>query len=495
MNAVFAVARADFRERTRTFTLLVVIAALLQLGYLWVPDASAAYSTVDLGGWRGIYDSAWMGTTTAVLITFILPMFGFFLVRPAFSRDARLGTYEIVAAAPLARSAVVFAKWLSNVALLMAFAAVLTGAAIAMQLLRGEDRNVDITAYLVPLIVAGLPVCALTATAAIVFSAVRPLRGIAGGVAWIFAWEALLATPMLVTHGTSVAAVDPLGVTALIAALFSGLHGVLPSANTDASIAIGVSDRSTHVFRFPGVSWTPGMVAVRAAWLAVAAAFAWAVAPFGIAAPRSIAKPRRFAMLPARIASRLPLPRLTRAELAAALGAAGPWWLFGAVGLAVAALLVPAEILARGVAPLIWIWPVGPTAAASVLDARANLDGVLLATATPTWRRIVARWLACVALAGLPIVALALRAGPPGLATIAIACAVAAVAVFAGTLTRSAVAFEVLALCVWYLGPVNRLPLLDPNFANAHAAPATAIAAALVLSALGGAAAYGARRS
>jgi ABC-type transport system involved in multi-copper enzyme maturation permease subunit len=485
VSAIFAVARADFRERTRTFALVVVIAATLQLGYLYVPDASAPYSTVDLGGWRGIYDSAWMGLTTAILTVSFLPIFGFFLVRPALGRDARLGTYEIVAAAPLGRTPFVFAKWASNVALLACLAALLVVAAMAMQLLRGENRTIDFAAYLIPFALMSLPACALTAAFAIAIDAVKPLRGIAGGVLWFFVWNALVAVPIAITQGRSAALVDPLGFSNLTAALLGGLHAAVPGANAAGSMTIGPSHRSTHVFHFPAVAWSASALAVRAAWFAFAALAVCAVAPFALAPPKQ-AKPRRLAALPARIVARLPLSRIVRAELAGALGAAGAWWLLGGTVLTVVALVVPAEALVRVVAPLIWIWPVGPIAAATVIDARANLDGVLLATPTPPWRRVLARWIACTALAIVPVAALALRAGPPpGLTLIAIVCALAAVAVMLGTLTRASLAFESLTLAVWYLGPVNRLPLLDPAAALASPAASSAVCVAIAACALG----------
>jgi len=100
---IVGVALADFRERSRTFGIFVVVVAALQLGFLFVPDASATYATVNLGGWRGIYNSAWMGATTAMLTVTLLPLAGFFLVRPALYRDVLLSTAELVACAPIGR--------------------------------------------------------------------------------------------------------------------------------------------------------------------------------------------------------------------------------------------------------------------------------------------------------------------------------------------------------------------------------------------------------
>jgi len=145
-------------------------------------------------------------------------------------------------------------------------------------------------------------------------------------------------------------------------------------------------------------------------------------------------------------------------------------------------LLLPTVALTRAIAPLAWIWPLGAIAATSVADARANLDALLLATPARVWRRVFARWGACLALAIVPVAALALRAGPAGFALIAVAAALAAIGLALGCLTRSAAAFSAVMLIAWYLGPVNGLAALDP--AAAVAAPALATAIALGVAAL-----------
>lgn len=477
MNAVLAVASADFRQRTRTFGMVVIVAAALQLGYLFVPDASAAYSTVDLGGWRGVYDSSWMGACTAWLCAMLLTFAGFFLLRPALARDAQLGTYPLLASAPLARAAVVLGKWASNVALLAMLGALLVVAAGAMQLLRGEDRTIDLAAYIVPYLALTLPACAVIAACAIVLDAMPPLRGVLGGIVWFFIATALIATPLTKSAGGMHAVpIDPLGVTTLASSMFASLHAAQPAANATHDLAVGGGPAAKHLFRFTGIQWSPAIFAQRAGWMLLSALAVVLVAPFALAAPRPAAQRTRLARWPQRFAQRLPLGRLLRGEVASAFGIAGPWVLLGSIVIAVLALLLPPIAISRAIAPLAWIWPLGAIAATSVADARANLDALLLATPAGVWRRVLARWCACFALAILPIGALALRDGPAGIALIAVAAAIAALGLVLGIVTRSAAGFSALMMIAWYLGPVNGLDALDPAAAVATPASATAIA-------------------
>ena len=483
MTSIFAVGRADFRQRTRTFGMVVIVAAALQLGYLFVPDASAAYSTVDLGGWRGVYDSAWMGACTAWLSALLLPYAGLFLLRPASSRDALLGTYPLLASAPLSRASVVLGKWASNVALLAALGALLVFAAIAMQLLRGEDRAIDVAAYAVPYLALTIPAGAVIAALALAVDALPPLRGVLGGIAWLFIATALIAFPLTKSGGgMHVAPVDPLGVTTLASSMFDSLHASHPAANAQHDIAIGGGPAAKHVFRFGGIRWSAAMLAEHAAWLPAAFVVVLLVSPFALTAPRAASKRSRLGRLPQRLVQRSPVGRLLRSELASAFGTAGPWVLLGSVVLAVLALSLPVVAIARAIAPLVWIWPLGAIAASSVVDSRANLDALLLATPTAAWRRVAARWGACLMLSIVPIAALALRDGPAGIALIAIAAAVCALALAFGAFTRSPVGFSSVMLIAWYLGPVNGLRALDP--AAAVTAPVSVTAVAIAVTAL-----------
>ncbi len=483
MNGILAVALADFRQRTRTFGMVVIVAATLQLGYLFVPDASAGYSTVDLDGWRGVYDSAWMGACTAWLCALLLTFVGVFLLRPALSRDAQLGTYPLLASAPLSRVAVVLGKWMSNVALLAMLGALLVIAATAMQLLRGEDRTIHLAAYIVPYLALTLPACAVIAAGAIVLDAVPPLRGVLGGILSFFIATALIATPLARSAGGMHAVpIDPLGVTTLASSMLASLHAAQPAANATHDLSIGGGPAAKHLFRFTGIAWSPALFAQRAGWILLSALAVALVAPFALAAPRPAAQRTRFARWPQRVVQRLPLGRLLRGDVALAFGIAGPWVLLGSIVIAALALFLPTIAISRVIAPLAWIWPLGAIAATSVVDASANLDPLLLATPAGVWRRVLTRWCACFASALLPIGALALRDGPAGIALIAVAAAIVALGLALGIVTRSAAGFSALMMIAWYLGPVNGLPALDP--AAAVATPATATVISLVVAAL-----------
>jgi ABC-type transport system involved in multi-copper enzyme maturation permease subunit len=487
VSSVVAIALADARQRVRTFATLLIVAFALQIGYLFVPDANAPYVTVDLDGWRGLYDSNWMGAATALLIVTLYPLAGFFLVRPAMKRDAALGTLDLLLSAPLSRVKIVLGKWLSDVAVLAGVGAITMLAAMAMQVVRAENLSIDPGAYLLPYLIVVLPACAVTAALSVAFSAIPGMDGIFGGVVWFFIWSALLIAGIGPSDGTNLSGIDAFGITSITSSFYASLQAhVGASVHLRHEAAIGVSP-SEHLRTFPftGIEWSPALVTYRAAWCGAAVLLCAAVAPFTFRTPARA--PRTLAPLMTRFIAGLPLPRLLRADLAQGAVLAGTWWTLGVLALTLAGTVAAGVFAERGVAPLAWVWPIGTIASLSVIDVRTGLEGVLAATPIPPWRRILSRWLAAFCLAALPIVALALHAGAGSIALVAIAAALAAVGISLGAIFRNATAFESAALIAWYLGPVNRVAALDPAQAAHFPLVTSSLAVAATLAALGAA--------
>lgn len=83
--------RADFLERVRRYSFLLVLGLVGYAGYLFVPPAGSAYATLVRGSYRPLYNSAGIGNLYGSVAVIFLSLFGFFLVKtplPAMSRPA-----------------------------------------------------------------------------------------------------------------------------------------------------------------------------------------------------------------------------------------------------------------------------------------------------------------------------------------------------------------------------------------------------------------------
>ncbi len=176
-NAIYHLGRADFLERVRRFSFLVVLGITVYFGYSLVPSADGSYNGFVLFGSRGIYNSAWIGTVIGLSVASMLSLIGFYMVKDAVNRDYRTRVGQIIASTPISRFEYMIGKWLSNLAVFAAIIAILSVIAVIMQLIRGEDRAVNLWQLVAPIWGMSLPVMAWVAALAILFETIPLLRG------------------------------------------------------------------------------------------------------------------------------------------------------------------------------------------------------------------------------------------------------------------------------------------------------------------------------
>ena len=486
MRSVWHIALADFRERVRRSSFLVLLSATVAGAYWFVPAPSAGYVTLSFEGIRGVYNSAWVGAMVAILDIALLSLVGFYVVRDAVERDERTGVGQILATTPMTRLAYVAGKFLSHAAVLSCVAAVTLAMAAAMQELRGEVRRIDLLPLVLPFLVLVLPGILVVAALAILFETWKPLRGAAGGVLYFFLWIGLLTLPIaqFVEGGRLRPWLDPLGWAEPVVAIQSSVRAHFPDYRGGAVLGGARMARwELRTFTWEGLDW--GAIAGwRLFWvLASLGGVALAALPFHRFDPERMprrseagervrrARPggrrrRRWVRLAERVASGSRVLTVLAAELALLLRERRRGWALVALGLWVATLLAPLEAVRRILLPLSWLWPVAAWGSMGNREVRHRTEALVFVCPRPLLRQLPAAYAAGALLTALVGSAAALRfaaKGAPGeLASWAVgALFVPALALAAGVLSRGPRLFELTYLLLWYLGPVNGLPALD----------------------------------
>jgi ABC-type transport system involved in multi-copper enzyme maturation permease subunit len=173
VRIIYHIARADFLERVRRYSFLVMLGAVIFLGY----QAAIGNINVQLGNYRGVFNSAWVGSMMASIASFFLGWFGFYLVKGSVARDRETGVGQIMATTSLTRPLYTLGKWLSNFAVFVAMVIVLSVVAFAIQALAGESSQFDLLALFSPFLFIALPMLALTAALAVLFESIGFLQG------------------------------------------------------------------------------------------------------------------------------------------------------------------------------------------------------------------------------------------------------------------------------------------------------------------------------
>ncbi|HVG06618.1 MAG TPA: hypothetical protein VNM67_02865 [Thermoanaerobaculia bacterium] len=493
--------RADFLERVRRYSFLVTLLFAAGLGYL----VSIGAIKLWIGNTRGVYDSAWVGGLTAMVVNSFLSLAGFYVIKNAVERDRQTGVGQILASTPMSKPLYTLGKTASNLAVLGAMVGVLAAFAVVTQWVAGEDPHIDLWPLLSPFLLLVLPVMALVAALTVLFETLPWLRGGLGNVAWFFLWTAMLAVP--VANQGKVP--DPIGMTLVAQDMQREVDARFGKA--DRGFILGgmpeEDEAKAQVFRWQGLDWTPGLVLGRLSWFALAVGISLIAALFfdrfdpakgrmrlparkkkDEDEPSLPALPEHVTLTPLVAGSAFRFPGVLAAELRLALKGQPWWWYAVAAGLIVAGLAAPAQGVRQFVLPLAWIWPILVWSPMGNRESRFGTGELLFSAPRPVGRQLPAVWMAGVLVAAAVGGGVAVRYVIGGdfaaLAGWTVgALFIPSLALALGVWSGSSKLFEAVYLFLWYIGPMNRTPELDYLGATDRGQPLLWLAAAALLAA------------
>ena len=470
-RVIYHIARADFLERVRRYSFLVMLGAVIFLGY----QAAIGNFTVQLGDYRGEFNSAWVGSMLAIIASLMLGWFGFYLVKGSVARDRETGVGQIMATTPLTRPLYMFGKWLSNFGVLIAMVIGLALAGIAIQFFAGESQEFDFLALLTPFLFVAVPMLALTAALAVLFESIGFLQGGFGNLVYFILFGFTIS--MAVTAGRSNPALDPVGFHLLHQSMSESAKAAFPDYG--GGFVLGsTGDPITGVFPWTGVQWTFDIALTRFMFLSIAAGLALASSIFFDRFDTSTGRSRRRnapalastskAVPATRSLSTLRLTPLNTSpkgfaftrvlllELKLLLKGKRWWWFVVAGGLIIAALVSPSEAVRAYILPITWLWPVLIWSDLGSREIRHNTRQMVFASAAPLKRQLPAAWLAGFIVtiltgSGAAIKLLSTGDGTGLLAWLSGALFIPSLALALGIWSNSPKLFEVIHVSLWYL--------------------------------------------
>ena len=491
---LYHLARADFLERIRRYSFLLTLGLTVYVGFTFVPSVDANYVTVALGSYRGIYNSAWIGSMVALMTAVFLSLPGFYLVNNAIDRDRQTGVGHIIAATPLTKRFYILGKTLSNFSVLSIIVGVLALEAVAMLFIRGEELSVNLWVLLAPFFFIVLPAMTVVAALATLFETVSWLRGGLGNAFYLFLWLGLILlamVPMSNGQRANMSAIDPLGISVPLASMSVACKSVFPDYNGIVNLGYEgkTIEGSLKTFRWDGVNWTLGIFLGRLLWVSMAAAIVLMAASFfdrfdparksrrgrSSTSPLLVdteLKTASSTLAQVHLTPLLSLPthfnlgRMLYAELRLMLKGVRRWWYVVIAGLIIASIFTPLVVVRQWLLPAAWIWPLLIWSAMGTRETRYRTNQLIFSSAHPLRRQLSATLLAGVIVALLAasgaLVRLILTGNWIGvLALVVGALFIPSLAFTLGVYAGSSKLFEVIYMLLWYSGPVNKVPALD----------------------------------
>ncbi len=483
LQVIYHLARADFLERVRRYSFLVMLGLVVLLGY----QTAIGNMRLQLGPYRGEFNSAWIAGMMSLIATFFLGWFGFYLVKGSVARDRETGVGQIMATTPMSRPFYMLGKWISNFAVLMTMIVILVIFGFIIQLINAESAQVDLGAYLSPFVFIVMPLMAMVAAVAVLFEAIPFLSGGFGNVVYFFAFVMIIPFTMESRIIKTNPALEPLGMALLKEDMSQEVLQVFPDYNGSFMLG-GMDTPITGVFTWTGINWTPSVIATRFSLIGLAILVTLLGALFFDRFDPSRRKPRKLKSTaslstsePAPVSQALPAVQLTPINLAAnrfsfanvllaelklLLKGQRWWWYVGAAALIIACLTNSMEMTRQYLLPIAWVWHILLLSPLGNREARNNVQQLAFSSAAPMWHQLPAQWIA-----GL-IVTLVMGSGAALkflfsgdsvglLAFLSGAFFIPSLALSLGVWSHSSKPFEIVYISLWYLGPLNKVPGLD----------------------------------
>lgn len=470
LHCLLAISRADLTMRLRSPRFWVVLGLLLLGTLSFFPLPDQGYMTAGVNGhYRANYSSAWVGMIVALMISVLLSLAGFYVIRGTVTRDIDTRVWQLLVTTTMTRRTYLFAKWCAHMVVLLMMSAACLCVGLAMQWVRAEDRTLDVLELVKPLLVITLPMLALIAACAIWFDLLPPLRRTLGNVVFFFLWVASLSLGAVFVDDDrsrvdSAFMSDPGGIVLFVRDLNRDVAPQLPERKVDG-FCLGCGEHiGKQGDRFTWQHWRLRAVDLpaRAMWVALALLAVAAAAPLldwagSHSAPSAGQDSRRAPHnRPLRLITRALAPlqaglfgRLLSAEILLTLRQRGMLWWLAIFGAGLMQVLAPSPAAAVGVI-LAWMLWLDTLAHAALRDKETGTEALVFTAPGALWRILGARWLAQFALVWLSTLPAMLRFSvgmPPAAAAVALAGFSLAVWGLAfGALWRNARPFEV-ALC------------------------------------------------
>lgn len=485
LRVLYHMVKADFLERVRRYSFLVILAGALYLAYGVI--AEKVWILVG-DGYRGVYNSAWIGMLMAICCSTFLSLCGFYVVKNSVERDSTTRVGRILAATPMRKEFYTVAKTVSNFAVLASMVLVLMAAAVAMQWLRPEARPISLWKLWSPFLLIALPAMFVTGSLALLFETLPILRGGVGNVIYFFVWTSGLAA------GVQSSFDDPAGIGILEISTRQAMERMNPGGGKNSAFSLTIGgEHASRTFLWNGVDWTLHVVAWRLTWVAVGLGVALLASVFfhrfdparesirekegkgkrnttvddpALGHEPGQPKPEHATLTPLDRRGHSRFARLVLSELSLMVKGLRWWWYAVAAGLLVAEFVSPTREAREGVLLAAWIWPILVWSQMGCRESRYATQSLIFSAERVVYRQLAALWAAGV------LVALVTGAGTGfrllvGLdwqamaAWFAGALFIPSLALALGVWSGSSKLFEALYTVWWYVGPLHQLPSLD----------------------------------
>ncbi len=267
MPFLYQIVKADYLQRTRSYYFLITLAVTVFMAYAFIPAQNANYTTLSAAGYKGAYNSAWVGYVSGIMTTVLLSYLGFVLVNSGIKKDIETEVGLIIATTPISNFKYLLCKQLSNYLVLLTIAAITLVVSVCVFFYRGTGYPFILSNFLLPYLFFAVPALFVVATLAVVGEVFLGKRNILQFVAF-FSLCGIYMTMINKDGVQSEGAFDPFGLSLMSKSITHRINTHF--GENIKSVSFGFifnGQKSYQLFEWQGLNWSALFIISRLVWV------------------------------------------------------------------------------------------------------------------------------------------------------------------------------------------------------------------------------------
>lgn len=279
MKSFFSIIKYDYLQRTRSYAFLITLCASLAIGYTFVPDPNANYSTIRIADFIGFYNSAWFGYVTAIMTSVFLSLIGFYLVNSGIKADVDTKVGQIVASTPVKNLIYLLGKLTCNFMVLLTIVFFVFLMSITLFFLYNDGYPFELLKFVKPYLLVTIPAIFFIAALAIVFEVLIPKYTIVQNIAFFFLFSALAAFNLPQDSSFTMDIYGSKIVTSQMVETVKQIDGSDGNSGLNIGYVLGGTEEPKN-FQFEGVDFPTSFILSRLLWMLFGIGLVALVSPF-----------------------------------------------------------------------------------------------------------------------------------------------------------------------------------------------------------------------
>lgn len=268
MPYIYPIIKADYLQRTRSYSFLITLAVTVFMAYSFIPAHNAGYTTLSAAGYKGVYNSAWVGYVSGIMTTIMLSYFGFMLINSGIKKDIETEVGLIIATTPISNFKYLLSKQLSNYLVLLTIAGITFSVSIGVFFIRGTGYPFVLSNFILPYLFFAVPALFVVAALAVVGEVFLGKRSILQFIVYF----ALCGICMSLINSKSGAhtngAFDPFGLSLITSSITDHINSHYDEDIKKVSFGFLFNgQRAYKPFTWEGLDWSAVFIGSRILWM------------------------------------------------------------------------------------------------------------------------------------------------------------------------------------------------------------------------------------